>query len=236
MIENVFVSRFIQCFELKTLLLWKAALLQKRILFYCKAGSPTHIVTSRLLAYTRICHSSIEAYRNVIRCNPLFYVTLAEYDTLRAMPSYIAFTTEAIFRDHPSVYDVFVDETDMHIPDPALARLLHRTKGDSKRYKSLTSLLDRGTSSSCVADDKLGNYFSALNSCLIEKLLDAVCNGEDVYKEDMERFGLTRSDFHFLRGLVAELELQITVGSASPESFSFQSIKNGMQPNTCRQQ
>ncbi|KAI9204664.1 uncharacterized protein BJ171DRAFT_599073 [Polychytrium aggregatum] len=109
--------KFVQYFGSSIFVIWKYALLQKRILFH--SMPPVEHLVNHVLFTKLLTLNSIPSLD--IRMNPLFYVTLVDVDKLAQSNSYCACTTDAILETKSHLYDVFINSQQFvysNIPAP----------------------------------------------------------------------------------------------------------------------
>eukprot|EP01102_Stenamoeba_stenopodia_P005093 TRINITY_DN15602_c0_g1_i1.p1 TRINITY_DN15602_c0_g1~~TRINITY_DN15602_c0_g1_i1.p1 ORF type:complete len:362 (-),score=70.84 TRINITY_DN15602_c0_g1_i1:169-1254(-) len=170
-------ERFIQEYGNKVFMLWKAVLLKKRILFY----SPPPIGKACFTVYCCCLLSAIsKPYVWDTSPTPLFYVNIADIDLLCTMKSYIACTTESIFSDKKRLYDVYINGTEITIPDDHLASLLQGTVvEDEYRWGKIRTLMASSRS------DVSKSPFLSLNDSLFESMVTHSRRSSKVGKTEM---------------------------------------------------
>ena len=70
--------------------------------------------------------------------NPLFFVTITDFSSLQSEHSYIACTTERIFKEKTAIYDVFIDcdkQIVFYTNDSTLQSIIKITRNDRNRLK-----------------------------------------------------------------------------------------------------
>ncbi|XP_013774275.1 protein LCHN-like [Limulus polyphemus] len=155
-------------------LLWKFALLKKRILFY----SPPPVGTVCYRVYCTSClvrHSVADIDLRVTQ--PLFYVSLSDIALLEDTKVFIACTTEKIFETKKSLYDLYIDNQNMKVDTPFYQKLLTLSSADRIKFNHLRQLRSEqapGLSERDLVDDESWfiNYFQMLNNKLFNTLLD----------------------------------------------------------------
>ncbi|XP_029472008.1 protein LCHN isoform X2 [Rhinatrema bivittatum] len=130
------MSQFIKFFGEQILVLWKFALLRKRILIF--SPPPVGIVCYRV--YCCCCLANIPLPGiggSVPESKPFFYVNVADIETLDTEISYVACTTEKIFEDKRDLYDVYVDNQNVKTHHEHLQPLLKVNNADREKYRGL---------------------------------------------------------------------------------------------------
>ncbi|KAI8910088.1 hypothetical protein BC831DRAFT_493197 [Entophlyctis helioformis] len=144
------LSSFVRSFESKIFVLWKHALLQKRILFF---GNPPTERTCHNVFCTLLLALHSASPRFQVHSNPLFFTNVADIDSLLSMRSYVACTTEAIFGTKPSLFDLYIDGHKMNpsrVMGPKASRagsdLAISTANDTdlERYITLKRVIKNG--------------------------------------------------------------------------------------------
>lgn len=93
-------SAMVHFFGADIFLLWKAALLRKRILFF----SPVPIEQGCMRVRWMDRMLGLEAGDNIAASSLLYYISVFDIDRLSTMDSYIACTSEKIFQAKPQLY------------------------------------------------------------------------------------------------------------------------------------
>eukprot|EP00002_Diphylleia_rotans_P019102 TRINITY_DN3698_c0_g1_i5.p1 TRINITY_DN3698_c0_g1~~TRINITY_DN3698_c0_g1_i5.p1 ORF type:complete len:361 (+),score=64.58 TRINITY_DN3698_c0_g1_i5:84-1166(+) len=148
---------FVEYFAEKIMMLWKAAVLGYRILFF----TVPPIGFASYTVYDACClplHSSTNCKH--IHPNPMFYVNVADIDYLEGQANYIAATTENIFAGKTRLYDIYVDQRNVIIQDPVVLEACKLTPGDQERLRNFKGLREqvslnrRGQSNTSASDDQ----------------------------------------------------------------------------------
>eukprot|EP00004_Rigifila_ramosa_P002379 TRINITY_DN12488_c0_g1_i1.p1 TRINITY_DN12488_c0_g1~~TRINITY_DN12488_c0_g1_i1.p1 ORF type:complete len:407 (-),score=96.55 TRINITY_DN12488_c0_g1_i1:8-1228(-) len=161
--------------EAAVLQLWRAAVLHKRILLCC---NPPFSEAS--FAVHNICVLASVSSTSLFTCspNPLFYVNVADIDFLKTQTRYVAATTEKIFAEKPSLYDLFVTTERRLVFSEnlsnggELAVIQSRTATDRRRQTQLAQLMTQagrveGAENVDVnAENMLKRFFFELNNRL----------------------------------------------------------------------
>ncbi|CAF1644684.1 unnamed protein product, partial [Adineta ricciae] len=123
--ETLFME-FLHKFGPSIFPLSRLTLLGKRILLYSR--SPIGSLCNAVY-FLHLLNQSI---------NPLFFVTIKDLPMLGEETSYIACTTENIFQEKKSTYDVFIncdDEVLFQTNDSSLQPIIKLTRNDRNRLK-----------------------------------------------------------------------------------------------------
>ena len=158
-------ENFVRFLGPSVFVLWKALLLRKSILFF--SPPPIEIVC------TRVYHSCLLVHHDIplsfdMGLNPMFFVSVADLpmlDDLRASHTpYIACTTESIYADKTSVYDVYVNNKMVVIPDPDLKEAIALTASDRERFRFLITSANSGTL------DSMAQAIRRINNMLLRQV------------------------------------------------------------------
>lgn len=95
------------------MLIWKALLLKRRILFY--SDVPVGIVCARVHACASLLNGSPEFMKLFEQPKRLYYVNLNDAASLSAQKFYVACTSEKIFESKKDMFDIFVDNQEVKI-------------------------------------------------------------------------------------------------------------------------
>ncbi|XP_054715749.1 DENN domain-containing protein 11-like [Uloborus diversus] len=187
-------SQFLNFFGERIFVLWKLALLKKRIIFF--SPPPIGVVCYRV--YCTIC---LTAHRMTEvghwSAQPFFYVNIADMDTLGSEKVYVACTTEKIFQSKTSLYDLYVDNQNFFSEIPMIQKLMGTSFADKMKYEQLCKL--QSLQNHCSKED--GNeeadeawfmrYFMSLNEQLFSALLSVSRTQEKQWTiENMHSLGL----------------------------------------------
>jgi len=123
----------VQFFGPSIFLLWKAALLRKRILFFSPV--PIEQGCSRVRWMDKIL--GLEGGGEIAPPSLLYYVNVFDIDMLSSTASYIACTSEKIFAEKPQLYDLYVNNREITFSSPELRQELVTTPVDLSRFALL---------------------------------------------------------------------------------------------------
>ncbi|KAL5033385.1 hypothetical protein BDV3_000375 [Batrachochytrium dendrobatidis] len=147
----------VSLFKVKIFVLWKYALLQKRILFY--GQPPVQQSCHNVVCTTLLTSHSVPAGFKV-KSNPLHFISVADIDAVSFFDSFIACTTETIFGTKPVLFDAFVEDTKINPvrvmgaknTRPDEGRLATTNDADVLRYASLKKAISQGCSDHIFLD------------------------------------------------------------------------------------
>lgn len=208
-------SQFLNFFGEKVFLLWKLALLKKRILFF----SPPPI---GVICYRVYCTSTLVAHvypdLETCLCPPNFYVNVTDVDALAEQLSYVACTTEKIFETKQNLFDLFVDQQNLKVHSSLHERLLELSAADKLKYNHLLELRSKcqpllAEDSDATDESWFTGFFMAQNTQLFKELLVASRSPEKLWTEEhMHRVGLDpHGDKLFLTELVERYGIDIVL-------------------------
>ncbi|XP_070320825.1 DENN domain-containing protein 11 isoform X2 [Odocoileus virginianus] len=130
------MSQFIKFFGEQILILWKFALLRKRILIF--SPPPVGVVCYRVYCCCCLANVSLPGIGGTVpESKPFFYVNVADIETLEVEVSYVACTTEKIFEEKRELYDVYVDNQNVKTHHDHLQPLLKINSADREKYRRL---------------------------------------------------------------------------------------------------
>lgn len=130
------MSQFIKFFGEQILILWKFALLRKRILIF--SPPPVGVVCYRVYCCCCLANVSLPGIGGTIpESKPFFYVNVADIESLEVEVSYVACTTEKIFEEKRELYDVYVDNQNVKTHHDHLQPLLKLNSADREKYRRL---------------------------------------------------------------------------------------------------
>ncbi|XP_023423325.2 DENN domain-containing protein 11 isoform X1 [Cavia porcellus] len=130
------MSQFIKFFGEQILILWKFALLRKRILIF--SPPPVGVVCYRVYCCCCLANVSLPGIGGTIpESKPFFYVNVADIESLEVEVSYVACTTEKIFEEKRELYDVYVDNQNVKTHHDHLQPLLKINSADREKYRRL---------------------------------------------------------------------------------------------------
>ncbi|XP_019640410.1 PREDICTED: protein LCHN-like isoform X1 [Branchiostoma belcheri] len=199
-------SQFLKFFGEQIFVLWKYALLRRRILFF--SPPPIGVVCYRV--YCACClarHTIPEIPEKPLK--PHFYVNIADIDRLETEVSYLACTTEKIFQEKSHLYDVYVDNQNVETHIPSLQDMLRLNDSDRDKYSKLLNqseevyatlprtvseeLYSRDIEDDEVADDEqvFITFFTEQNNRIFQTLLDVASTSDRTLTMDhMRSMGL----------------------------------------------
>ncbi|KAG7215927.1 hypothetical protein INR49_031523 [Caranx melampygus] len=123
--------------EMKIMVLWKLALLRRRILIF--SPPPVGVVCYRVYCCCCLANISIPGVNVAVpEFRPFFYVNVADISALENELSYVACTTEKIFEEKKDLYDVYVDNQNVKTYRDGLKPLLRLSAADREKYRKLT--------------------------------------------------------------------------------------------------
>ncbi|KAA0714972.1 Protein LCHN [Triplophysa tibetana] len=130
------MSQFIRFFGEQIMVLWKFALLRKRILIF--SPPPVGVVCYRVYCCCCLANVSIPGMGvSVPELRPFFYINVADITTLETELSYVACTTEKIFEEKKELYDVYIDNQNVKTHRESLQPLLRLNSADREKYRKL---------------------------------------------------------------------------------------------------
>ncbi|XP_060552703.1 DENN domain-containing protein 11-like [Ruditapes philippinarum] len=214
-------TQFAKFFGEQIFILWKYALLEKRILFF--SPPPIGVVCYRV--YCACCLANHDLRGLGRRYKPQFYVNVADIETLESEVMYIACTTEKIFETKTSLYDVYVDNQIVRTHSPILKDLLKCSSADREKFQKLNNL----RSAHQFSYEELGeetideeevfvSFFHEQNNRLFQTLLD-VANSQDTQltSDHMKSMGLDpQGDRQFLMELVEHYGIDVVLMVDNP--------------------
>ncbi|TKS91005.1 Protein LCHN [Collichthys lucidus] len=131
------MSQFIRFFGEQIMVLWKLALLRRRILIF--SPPPVGVVCYRVYCCCCLANISIPGIGVAVpEFRPFFYVNVADISALENELSYVACTTEKIFEEKKDLYDVYVDNQNVKTCRDGLKPLLRLSTADREKYRKLT--------------------------------------------------------------------------------------------------
>lgn len=211
-------TQFLQFFGPKIFILWRLALLKKRIILF--SPPPIGVVCYRVYCACLLASHVLATELNT-DSNPQFYVNVADIDQLKTVGNYIACTTEKIFQSKRDLFDVFVDNQNITTTQPRLEPVLRLTLADEQRYQHLSNVRSNqlitagGVGAGRSWDDELGfaEFFQEQNSQLFRTVMDAASSEDHVLTVEMvSSLGLDPvRDQVFLTELASVYGLNVTV-------------------------
>ncbi|CAL8292663.1 unnamed protein product [Boreogadus saida] len=204
------MSQFIRFFGEQIMVLWKFALLRKRILIF--SPPPVGVVCYRV--YCCCCLSNVSLLgvgAAVPELRPFFYVNIADITALRTELSYVACTTEKIFEEKKELYDVYVDNQNVKTHRSDLQPLLRLNASDKEKYAKLSEqrqmlLYSQEVEGDCSSneEDLFILFFMELNDRIFQILGEVAASSEPILTaEHVRAMGLDpQGDRSFLVDLL----------------------------------
>ncbi|XP_053574970.1 DENN domain-containing protein 11 isoform X1 [Bombina bombina] len=187
------MSQFIKFFGEQIFVLWKFALLRKRILIF--SPPPVGVVCYRVYCCCCLANVTLPGIGvTAPECKPFFYVNVADIETLDDEVSYVACTTEKIFEQKQDLYDVYVDNQNVKTHVDHLQPLLRINSADKEKYRRLndqrqllmyTQEVD-GDCSSCE-EDLFILFFMEQNNRIFQTLLEVAASQDKTLTADHAR-------------------------------------------------
>lgn len=191
------MSQFIRFFGEQIMVLWKLALLRRRILIF--SPPPVGVVCYRVYCCCCLANISIPGIGVAVpEFRPFFYVNVADINALENELSYVACTTEKIFEEKKDLYDVYVDNQNVKTYREGLKPLLRLSAADKDKYFKLTEqrqmlLYSQEESGDCVSseEDLFILFFLEQNNRIFQTLSE-VANSSDptLTQETVRAMGL----------------------------------------------
>ncbi|XP_034079281.1 DENN domain-containing protein 11 [Gymnodraco acuticeps] len=213
------MSQFIQFFGEQIMVLWKFALLRKRILIF--SPPPVGVVCYRVYCCCCLANVSLPGIGvSVPELRPFFYINIADITTLEKEMSYVACTTEKIFEDKKGLYDVYIDNQNVKTHRSHLQPLLRVNAADKEKYRKLSEqrqmlLYSQEVDGDCTTneEDLFILFFMELNNRIFQTLSDiAGSNDPTLTAEHVRAMGLDpQGDRSFLVDLLEVYGLDITL-------------------------
>ncbi|CAL4062524.1 unnamed protein product [Meganyctiphanes norvegica] len=155
---------FFQFFGSQVIQLWRAVLLRRRILFF--SPPPIGPVCMRVYCLSLLgSHTTPGLPKHLIK--PLFYVNIVDADSLEDEFSYVACTTEKIFEEKLNLWDIYIDNQNVRVPQ-SLKHQLSISSQDKKRLAALQNLIEDPTTSKADYVE----FFKQINNCIFAKLYE----------------------------------------------------------------
>ncbi|KAL5467702.1 hypothetical protein EMCRGX_G031965 [Ephydatia muelleri] len=211
-------TQFLQYFGVNIFVLWKLALLKKRILFF--SPPPIGVVCYRVYCTCLLGSHGLQLDIDT-NCDPQFYINVAGISELENMNTFVACTTEKIFQTKTELYDVFVDNQNITTNSTYLEPVLKPNLADEQRFKHLNTIRSDHFVSfgevrdSQMVDDELGlaRCFQEMNSQLFRTMHDAATSEDHVLTVEMvDSVGLDPvGDKQFLTDLARVHDMNLNV-------------------------
>ncbi|XP_048404608.1 DENN domain-containing protein 11 [Stegostoma tigrinum] len=203
------MSQFIKFFGEQIMVLWKFALLRKRILIF--SPPPVGVVCYRVYCCCCLANVSLPGIRGVPETKPYFYVSVADIETLETEVSYVACTTEKIFEEKKNLYDVYVDNQNVKTDREHLQQLLKINSADKDKYRKLNDqrqmlLYSQEVGGDCSTneEDLFILFFMEQNNRIFQMLLEvSACQDKTLTADHVRSMGLDpQGDRIFLMDLL----------------------------------
>ncbi|XP_075875288.1 DENN domain-containing protein 11 [Nelusetta ayraudi] len=218
------MSQFIQFFGEQIMVLWKFALLRKRLLIF--SPPPVGVVCYRVYCCCCLANVSLPGVGvSVPELRPFFYINVADIGTLETEVSYVACTTEKIFEEKKDLYDVYVDNQNVKTHRSHLQPLLRLNAADKEKYRKLSEQRQLLLYSQEVGEDCTSNeedlfilFFMELNNRIFQTLSDVAGSVDPTLTADHVRaMGLDpQGDRSFLVDLLEVYGVDVTLVIDSP--------------------
>ncbi|XP_071505439.1 DENN domain-containing protein 11-like [Diadema antillarum] len=203
-------SQFMNFFGEQIFTLWKYILLRKRILFF--SPPPIGVVCYRVYCASLMSQHDV-ILNSAIELKPYFYVNIADIDTLESEMSYIACTTEKIFQDKESLYDVYVDNQNVKTHVQSLREMDRTNTMDREKFVRLNNQRSTAVFNAqeqgmepCQEDDDeiFANFFHEQNNHIFQTLQEvAATEDKSLTTDHMKAMGLDPAgDRQFIMDLV----------------------------------
>ncbi|XP_007256034.3 DENN domain-containing protein 11 isoform X1 [Astyanax mexicanus] len=172
------MSQFIRFFGEQIMVLWKFALLRKRILIF--SPPPVGVVCYRVYCCCCLANVSIPGIgASVPEFRPFFYINVADITALETELSYVACTTEKIFEEKKELYDVYIDNQNVKTHRESLQPLLRINNADREKYRKLSEqrqllLYSQEVDGDCTSneEDLFILFFMEQNNRIFQTLLE----------------------------------------------------------------
>lgn len=213
------MSQFIQFFGEHIMVLWKFALLRKRLLIF--SPPPVGVVCYRVYCLCCLANISIPGMGvSVPELRPFFYVNIADIPALETELSYVACTTEKIFEEKKELYDVYIDNQNVKTHRSHLQPLLRLNAADKEKYRKLTEqrqmlLYSQEVDGDCTSneEDLFILFFMELNNRIFQTLSEVAGSVDPTLTaEHVRAMGLDpQADHSFLMDLLEVYGMDITL-------------------------
>uniref|UniRef100_A0A3P8USL4 DENN domain-containing protein 11 n=1 Tax=Cynoglossus semilaevis TaxID=244447 RepID=A0A3P8USL4_CYNSE len=203
------MSQFIQFFGEQIMVLWKFALLRKRLLIF--SPPPVGVVCYRVYCCCCLANVSLPGIgSSVPELRPFFYINVADINVLATEVSYIACTTEKIFEEKKDLYDVYIDNQNVKTHRSHLQSMLRLNAADKERTLLKYCKINYCTSSE---EDLFNLFFMELNNHIFQTLSEIAGSAEPTLTTDHVRaMGLDpQADRSFLVNLLDVYGFNITM-------------------------
>ncbi|KAK7902000.1 hypothetical protein WMY93_018769 [Mugilogobius chulae] len=187
------MSQFIRFFGEQIMVLWKLALLRRRILIF--SPPPVGVVCYRVYCCCCLANISIPGIGVAVpEFRPFFYVNVADINALENELSYVACTTEKIFEEKKDLYDVYVDNQNVKTYREGLKPLLRLSAADKDKYHKLTEqrqvlLYSQEETGDCVSseEDLFILFFLEQNNRIFQTLSEVANSTEPTLTQETVR-------------------------------------------------
>ncbi|XP_068162455.1 DENN domain-containing protein 11-like [Antennarius striatus] len=187
------MSQFIRFFGEQIMVLWKLALLRRRILIF--SPPPVGVVCYRVYCCCCLANISIPGIGVAVpEFRPFFYVNVADISALENELSYVACTTEKIFEEKKDLYDVYVDNQNVKTCREGLKPLLRLSTADRDKYHKLTEqrqmlLYSQEENGDCVSseEDLFILFFLEQNNRIFQTLSEVAASPDPMLTQDNVR-------------------------------------------------
>lgn len=178
------MSQFIQFFGEQIMVLWKFALLRKRILIF--SPPPVGVVCYRVYCCCCLANVSLPGVGgSVPELRPFFYINVADIPALETEMSYVACTTEKIFEEKKELYDVYIDNQNVKTHRESLQPLLRLNGADKEKYRKLSEqrqmlLYTQEVDGDCTSneEDLFILFFMEQNNRIFQTLSEVAASSE----------------------------------------------------------
>uniref|UniRef100_A0A3Q3VKI1 DENN domain-containing protein 11 n=1 Tax=Mola mola TaxID=94237 RepID=A0A3Q3VKI1_MOLML len=218
------MSQFIQFFGEHIMVLWKFALLRKRLLIF--SPPPVGVVCYRVYCCCCLANISLPGVGiSVPELRPFFYINVADIPALETEMSYVACTTEKIFEEKKELYDVYIDNQNVKTHRSHLQSLLRLNAADKEKYRKLSEQRQMLLYSQEVDEDCTSNeedlfilFFMELNNRIFQTLSEVVGSTDPTLTADHVRaMGLDpQGDRSFLVDLLEVYGIDVTLVIDNP--------------------
>ncbi|XP_069759802.1 DENN domain-containing protein 11 isoform X2 [Narcine bancroftii] len=203
------MSQFIKFFGEQIMVLWKFALLRKRILIF--SPPPVGVVCYRVYCCCCLANVSLPGIGGVPESKPYFYISVADIETLETEISYVACTTEKIFEEKKDLYDIYIDNQNVKTEHEHLQQLLKVNSADKDKYRKLNDqrqmlLYSQEVGGDCNSneEDLFIMFFMEQNNRIFQMLLEvSACQDKTLTADHVRSMGLDpQGDRIFLMDLL----------------------------------
>ncbi|XP_029378512.1 DENN domain-containing protein 11 [Echeneis naucrates] len=213
------MSQFIQFFGEQIMVLWKFALLRKRLLIF--SPPPVGVVCYRVYCCCSLANVSLPGIGiSVPELRPFFYINIADITALETEMSYVACTTEKIFEEKKELYDVYVDNQNVKTHRSHLQPLLRLNAADKEKYRKLSEqrqllLYSQEVDEDCTSneEDLFILFFMELNNRIFQALSEVAGSTDPTLTaEHVRAMGLDpQGDRSFLVDLLEVYGIDVTL-------------------------